>query len=43
MQPDDLVDLWIGGDVALEVDVVVFTDVGGVEVGAERQIHDGSV
>ena len=43
MQPHDLVDLGIGGDVALEVDVVVLVDVGGVEVGAEREVGRGGV
>ncbi len=41
--PRDLVDLWLGPDVALEVDVVALLDGARVQRGAEGQANPGEI
>ena len=41
--PGDFLHFGMGLDLALEVDVVALLDVGGVQLGTERQRHDGRI
>ncbi len=41
--PGDLLNLGMGLDLALEVDIVALLDVGGVQLGAESERHDGRI
>jgi len=43
VQPNGLVDLGVGGDLALEVDIVPFRNVLGVQAGAKAQGNGGSI
>jgi hypothetical protein len=43
VQPDSLVDLGVGGDLALEVDVVPFRNVLGVQAWTKAQGNGGSI
>ena len=43
MQPDDFIDVGVSADFALEIDIVAFGDVVGVQIRAEGQGHRRSI